>query len=170
MAKTKLFEQQFSQEKAKFVICRGSFQDLEIEKVKQVYGIVLNPQNQILLVHNLNSGWGLVGGKIETGETLLQCLEREVYEESAVVLDLDTIEEAFYQEVYFQTDSAWELDSYQIRFIARIKEINEFVSDPAGGVDAVRWVEIDRLSEVLEWGQTTELIVEIVRSYIKKPR
>jgi 8-oxo-dGTP pyrophosphatase MutT (NUDIX family) len=161
-----LFTTVLAEYKAKFEVYNGKFNCLEIEKIKQVYAVVLNPQNQILLVHNLQSGWGLVGGKVEEGESLFECLKREVYEESAVVLDKTSIQECFYQKVYFGEGDNWVFDSYQVRFIARTRQIDTFIQDPAGGVDAVKWLELENLKQDLKWGQATELILENARQYL----
>ncbi|BCX14212.1 MAG: hypothetical protein KatS3mg085_744 [Candidatus Dojkabacteria bacterium] len=53
----------------------------------QSLGIVLNTNNEVLLVSADKHWWGLPGGTIKKRETPEQTLAREVYEETAVVID-----------------------------------------------------------------------------------
>lgn len=85
----------------RFDLYKGSFSDLDKSKVKQVYGIILNDLGEILLVFQKTGVFLLPGGQIEIGESYIDTLNREVYEEAAVCLDQASIHEAFYQEAYF---------------------------------------------------------------------
>ena len=50
-------------------------------------GFVVNSENQVLLLKSPRYGdWEFPGGQIEEGETIPQGLEREVYEETGVVV------------------------------------------------------------------------------------
>lgn len=52
-----------------------------------VRGLVLNAADEIFLVkHSYVSGWHLPGGGVESGETLLQSLTRELEEEGNITL------------------------------------------------------------------------------------
>jgi ADP-ribose pyrophosphatase YjhB (NUDIX family) len=148
----------------------GSFDELDLTKAGQSYGIILNDKNEIVLSYNSDSeNWILPGGSIEEGETPIEGLVREVYEESAVVVNKSTIKPAFYQEaIQLFDDGSEKYFALQLRYIARAKQIDEFISDPAGVMTEVKWVSLDELGDWLTWGQTVDVIKKVAQDYISK--
>jgi 8-oxo-dGTP pyrophosphatase MutT (NUDIX family) len=131
----------------------------------QSYGLITQ-NNHILIVHNSKEDyWMLPGGTIELGETPERCLIREVYEESAVVIDPSSIKPSFYQKVFKKLDIDKEFGfiSNQLRFFATPKKIEEFTGDPDGTVDRIKWVFFDQLGNYLKWGKTTPFIQELLK-------
>lgn len=51
-----------------------------------VMGIVRNAEGQILLIQSPRRGWEPPGGQVENGEDLFVALEREILEESGIVI------------------------------------------------------------------------------------
>ncbi|MCK5129823.1 MAG: NUDIX hydrolase [Clostridiales bacterium] len=49
-----------------------------------VGGIVVNKKEEILLVKSFWRGWEFPGGQVETGESLIEALKREILEESNI--------------------------------------------------------------------------------------
>ena len=48
--------------------------------------IILNDQNEVLLQHRTDGGWGLPGGLMELGESLEETARREVKEETGLAI------------------------------------------------------------------------------------
>lgn len=56
-------------------------------------GVIWNQQGQILIDRRRPSGvlggfWEFPGGKIETGETVIECIKREIWEELGIVIEV----------------------------------------------------------------------------------
>jgi 8-oxo-dGTP pyrophosphatase MutT (NUDIX family) len=148
-----------------FNIYTPPFDHLDKATIKQVYGIILNDNNQILLCNHINGMVLLPGGKIEPQDTsLIATLKREAIEEANVIIDDSSIEEAFYQTI--EVDGS--ITGVQIRYIARASVINEFVSDPDEGIISIFWVDIADLHNHLGWGTTDKVIQDAANKYISK--
>jgi 8-oxo-dGTP diphosphatase len=56
-------------------------------------GVIWNQQGQILIDRRRPTGvlggfWEFPGGKIETGETAIECIKREIWEELGIVIEV----------------------------------------------------------------------------------
>ena len=54
--------------------------------ITAVSGLITGPDDKVLMVLSPRRGWELPGGQLDEGETLLNALTREVYEESGVTI------------------------------------------------------------------------------------
>ena len=57
--------------------------------VVAVTGFVTDAKQRVLLVRVADRGWEMPGGQVETGESLLDALRREVEEESGCRIEID---------------------------------------------------------------------------------
>jgi hypothetical protein len=129
----------------------NDFSELELKKAREVRGLVLDENNKILIVGN-GKTWNLPGGAVEKNETLEQALIREVYEESAVIINEKTIKPFFYQIGFVKnSNNTWINEGYQTRFICKIKTKDKFIKDPDLDVKYQKYVLINELDKYIKW-------------------
>jgi 8-oxo-dGTP pyrophosphatase MutT (NUDIX family) len=149
------------------------FSFLEKEKTGQCYAVCYlqnengEIENKICIVKNGNEGsWGMIGGTIEKGESFEETLVREIKEEG----NLEVLE---YRPIGYQI--AKNLDTgefgYQLRYFVIARKYGEFVSDPAGTVTEIAFIDPLDVKKYFDWGNVGEEIFrkagEIFKEYIK---
>ncbi len=140
-----------------------------LENITQVWGLIFNEQNQLLIVSATGNTWFLPGGTVEEEESLLQTLDREMYEEAAVILDPESIKPFFYQTVFRVDGDKEEFESTQVRYTGRVKSQEEFQGDPGGNADGVqiqKFIDVRDLKQYIDWGETTDWIIEKLLNFI----
>lgn len=120
--------------------------------------ILLNNLNQVLVVQrsqtmNLPLKWELPGGKVETGETLEECLIREIKEELDLLIQ---IEKSFGEYVY----------NYPKQSITLYPFVCSIVSGEIALAEhkAFQWCSLNQLSEL----DLAEADIKIVEDFITK--
>lgn len=53
--------------------------------------LITNEESQVLLIHHPERGWEFPGGQVEVGEDLTTALEREVTEETGIVVTVERL-------------------------------------------------------------------------------
>jgi len=130
-----------------------SFSDLEYKKCRQVYGVSFYGEKMVIAFNGRKKTWGLLGGKIDPGETFEQTLAREVREESNMnVLSGLPIG---YQKAVKPDDSF----VYQLRYVCAVEPFGPFVSDPDGGIAEIKLIEPADYSKYFDWGKIGERLV-----------
>ncbi len=137
-----------------------------LKPASQVLAVVLNEKNEVLLVSEDEEWWTIPGGTVETNETYMQTLVREVYEESAVKIRVDKIEPFFYLKRFKIVGNRQIYQITQLRYIARVDSIDEFVKDPGGDHKFRKFIPIDELDSVLPWTGTGAFMKKFLKSYI----
>ncbi len=89
--------------------------------VPGVRAIILNSGNEVLLQFTRDwKQWGLPAGGVEVGETALEALEREVYEETSLkVIDAEPMGLYSGPTQYFKYPNGDEVQGFAIAFIVR---------------------------------------------------
>lgn len=128
----------------------------DVEKyqpITQVYGVVFNEQDEILICREKETGeWQISGGHPEEGESVNQTLERELLEEVDVmvkdIIPLGT------QRISFP-DNPEKPIIYQVRCIAALTELLPQTPDPANGnVWQRKFVPVSEITQFVQWGIT----------------
>ena len=103
--------------------------------------VIWNDQRQILIDRRLPEGilgglWEFPGGKVEAGETVEECIKREIWEEIGIVIEvgehLITVEHTY-------THLCVTLTVHQCRHCTGIPQTLE--------CDEIRWVTLDEIDQ-----------------------
>ncbi len=139
--------------------------------ITQVYGIVFNDKNEVIICRESNSGsWIIPGGHPEEGESIEQTLKRELQEE--VDVEIEDIKPLGVQKVTFPDDVNSDKAIYQVRCIAKLKKLNSQTPDPANGNTWERkFIPASEITNYVKWGKTGEVMfkdaVEVYSSGLK---
>lgn len=98
--------------------------------------------------------WGLPGGVVELGETLVQAVRREVQEECAVEIEVGPVVGVFEP---MQRDSAGRL---QYHYVVIDLLARHLTGEPRADDDAeeARWIALDQLDKLPMQQETREII------------
>lgn len=134
---------------------QDSFESLPYERCQQVYGVCFYG-GKLLIVNGEGVGgsWGLVGGHIENNETFDATLKREVEEESNMRV-LKSVPIGV-QEVTRPDGETL----YQLRYIALVEPIGEFVKDPAESISEIKLINPDDYKKYFDWGEIGDRIIQ----------
>lgn len=130
--------------------------DLTTEKYTQVSGYIFNEDDELLIVKTKDN-WTIPGGHPELYEYTLGTLIREVMEEACVSIKnieyLGAVEVVENKEKY-----------YQLRYLARVKEIHEFKEE--WEASDRKFVKLEDLKKYITWseGETFKAQLESAKS------
>ncbi|MBD2042559.1 A/G-specific adenine glycosylase [Microcoleus sp. FACHB-672] len=124
--------------------------------------VIWNDERKILIDKRRQTGllgglWEFPGGKVEEGETLEACIQREIQEELAIDIEvgehLITIEHAY---THFRVT----LNVYHCRHLSGIPQPLE--------CDEIRWVTLDEIDQY-PFPTANVKIIEALRQFVGKP-
>lgn len=134
-------------------------------------GIPGLPWRQIYAVGNLDGLVPLViydrptqpenlpGGTVEPGETIEECLARELEEE----LNARVV---YWEPLGYQTvTDPHGMQTHQLRVYAKLEKIGEFENDPGGNVIGNSYVRIEDLNEHIKYGRVGERLIQLTKHH-----
>lgn len=154
----KIQEEYIGYSKVKYILEYEDCYDFSIlpyEKCSQVYTVCFIEDKIIIGYGGHKNTWGLIGGTIESGETFEQTLIREVQEESNVKL-LKMLPIG-YQKVTDTRDNSF---VYQLRYVSCGTPYGSFVSDPAGSITKIDFINPSDYKKYFDWGKIGERIMQ----------
>lgn len=140
-----------------------SFDDLDKTKCTQTYGVCFYDEKIVIVFNGIKKTWGLVGGTIEKGESLEETLKREIQEESN--MEVINFLPVGYQKVIDTRDNSY---AYQLRYVCTAKPYGEFVSDPAGKITEIKFIDSKDYKQYFDWGEIGERIVQRAKELLGK--
>lgn len=130
-----------------------SFDLLERSKIKQVYAVCIFNGKMVIVFHGKRKDWGLVGGSLESGESLETCLKRENQEETNMkVLD--------FKPVGYQMIKTGDSVIYQLRYLCIVEPYGKFIGDPAGKITEIKVIEPGSFKQYFDWGEIGDRIIK----------
>lgn len=111
-------------------------------------GFIIN-DNKLLIVHNPLKGWETPGGIIQEGESVLEALKREIFEE--VQLEVEVLQLSSVMSVVNKQKGYNGVETIQplivFDFICKSNHTNVILSEEH---DDFMWVEIDQAKEIIK--------------------
>ena len=132
-------------------------EDLNLSPVTQVQAVCFDENGQIVLYKHIDGYFGLPGGKVEEGEDLEKALAREIMEETACEL----IESKVFAYVKSWKESSPEKVTYNLRYYAKVKLLDQPVQDPAGKAIERILVDKNEATEKLNWGEKGKILIDL---------
>lgn len=150
-------------------------------KIKRVKLIVENSNNEIILCCS-NKNYFFLGGHAENDETDVECLEREIKEESGVSINLNLNNPFFIINYYKKNYPKNEINTlitanyYMINYDLNpnIKKVNLTDEEIQGGFKIIKFkknIILKRLNESLKYStkkQVTIDTIHVLEEYLKK--
>ncbi len=139
--------------------------------IKQVAAICFNDEGKILLIKDPKRGyWSIPGGTPKKGEAAEETLIREVQEEASC--DVEPLLLLGVIKVFFpENDNKEEGEVfYQLRYMAKVKKINEQTADPAKGRKLERiFIDPEDFLNYVPWTKDIgKVLLEIAKTFLTK--
>lgn len=138
-----------------------TFDNLPIERCKQCYGVCFYQDKMVIGFGGMKKGWGLIGGSVEPGETLIETLVREIKEESN--MKIIRAVPVGYQKLSPQSGGE---PFYQLRYAATVEPYGEFIGDSGEGMSGekaitdIKFIDPKNYKDYFDWGEIGERIIE----------
>lgn len=107
-----------------------------------VKGVVIDESGRVLLAREDNGKWEMLGGGLDHGEDPIDCLKREINEETGLV-----VTSVSQQPVYFVTAPRLGHDSYVANVVYRI-ELENLAFVPSDECQELRFFSPEDMDEV----------------------
>jgi mutator protein MutT len=120
--------------------------------------VIKNERGEILIDKRLPKGnfgglWEFPGGKLEAGETIQNCIKREIMEELAIEIE---VEKHFVTIEYVDSKLKLTLEVYECRHLQGIPQPRE--------CEEIRWVNLEELESFSFHEANTQIIAKLQES------
>jgi 8-oxo-dGTP diphosphatase len=126
-------------------------------------GVIIGPENKIVVVNQNHDSWSLPKGHIDLGETARQAAEREIQEESGIT-ELEYISELGTYRRPRIPKSEHPIDPARVKeitmFLYRTNQAELMPEDP-DNPEAI-WVDVDNVSNLLTHQKDKEFFKSVI--------
>lgn len=122
-----------------------------MEKLPQIaVRIITIKEGKVLLVNNIRDNfYYFVGGKVNFGESLEDCAQREIREETGLNVNLTLKKILYIQELIKPAKDKHKFEIFILANIDLFLEIEGVLDPEHGGSDHLTWVSLDNLPQKL---------------------
>lgn len=130
-----------------------SFDHLPLVKVTQAYAVCFLGDDMVIVKNGKKNTWGLPGGTREDGESLIQCLKREVLEETGMKV-------VGFAPIGYQNVGEGDSMDLQVRYVCTVRKVREFTGDTGGAITEVKVINPKQYREYFDWGDIGKHIID----------
>lgn len=121
--------------------------------IRQIYLWFITNDNKMPIVAGTSGNFQLPGGKPEPGETKMQTIKREMFEETGIEINFDIHTPVLFGYYLIENDESWNSQPYlQIRYILKVEEdsksYNLSTNERSEDKDQMAQVRFINLSEI----------------------
>jgi ADP-ribose pyrophosphatase YjhB (NUDIX family) len=140
----------------------GSKHSHMIKKIIAAGGLITNEKNELLMIFRRNK-WDLPKGKLDEGETIEACAQREVREETGIKdLQLVNLVGTTYHE-YFEKRSNENVLKETHWFAMRVTGEAKLIPQTEEDIEKIIWADENKLRECLK--NTYKNIIDIIQQF-----
>jgi ADP-ribose pyrophosphatase YjhB (NUDIX family) len=130
------------------------FDGVPKETIIKAHAVCFFERKMLLVHHPQWDIWGIPGGTLEPNESAEATLVREIQEETnCEILDITPIG---YQEVISPNGEV----HYRTQYMCNVRPLGEFLSDPAGNIDGIKWIDPEEFRDHIEKKEFKQAVIQ----------
>lgn len=131
-----------------------SFEEIPDRLIVKAHAVCFWNGKILLVNHPEWNIWGIPGGTREAGESIEETMIREIREETNCLVV--TQRPISYQKVISPDGKI----HYRVQYLCTVEPWGEFVSDPAGNINKILWINPDEYAEFIEGKEVRGAVLE----------
>lgn len=141
----------------------------DVKKIEIAVRIITIKDGKVLLVSNdRDNFYYFVGGKINHNETIEECAQRELKEETGLEVNLKVQKILYTQELILKQNEKHKIEFFVLAVIDKFSEIEGRSDHDHNGTDHLTWVDVDKIPENTHPKFVTERLKEDYNSNFER--
>jgi 8-oxo-dGTP diphosphatase len=138
------------------------FDDVLKNNIIKAHAVCFHDNKMLLVHHPQWDIWGIPGGTLEPEESAEETLIREIKEETNC--EVLSIRPIGYQEVIPPNNDI----HYRIQYMCSVRPFGEFISDPAGNIDGIKWIDPEEYRDHIETKEFKQAVIQRALNLLKR--